>query len=203
MVTKIMWSIVAVVTLVGATAANAENWNLPVAADAQAVKMAFFLDTTWHTVEGSVKELSGDIRLANPKNPQTIAATITIPVSALDTDSASRDEEMRDSMEAGRFPSIRVDMPQISPSCEERQLADGVACTYATKGTVTIRDVTLPIAMSGGIRRGDAGAILVDGTTQLDWSQFGVKDPSILIAKVDEQVKIEFEITLPRKKTAQ
>lgn len=192
------------VTCLPSLAANpveAQSWNLPASVSAQSMKITFTLDTTWHTVEGSVKDLSGSLRLTNPKNPGLIAATLTIPVSALDTDSASRDEEMRDSMEASRFPSIRVDVPQIIPSCEEKALTEGAACTYSTKGTITIRDVTLPIALSGGIRRGDDGAVLVDGATQLDWSQFGVKDPSILIAQVDEQVKINFQIMLPRKKT--
>jgi hypothetical protein len=46
------------------------------------------------------------------------------------------------------------------------------------------------------------GTIVVDGTTQLDWSKFGVKDPSILIAKVDETVQISFQITLSTKKKA-
>jgi hypothetical protein len=57
--------------------------------------------------------------------------------------------------------------------------------------------VTLPIQLSGTIRRGDAGSLIVEGNTSLDWSLFGVKDPSILIAKVDEQVKIAFRILLP------
>jgi polyisoprenoid-binding protein YceI len=166
------------------------------------MQIAFELDTTWHTVEGSVKEISGHLSLPNFKDPRTIAATLSIPVASLDTDSKSRDEEMRDSMEESRFPAITVRVPEIRPSCEEAALSLAPDCNYATQAIVTIRDVTLPIDLKGTIRRNAVGTIVVDGTTQLDWSKFGVKDPSILIAKVDETVQISFQITLSTKKKA-
>ncbi len=184
-------------TLLWSRGAQAQHWNLPAPLTSQSMEITFELDTTWHTVEGKVKELSGAARLVNPKDPRTITASLSIPVSALDTDSESRDEEMRESMEASRFPSITVTVPSLSPGCEERSITADATCPYSSQGAVTIRDVTLPIQLSGTIRRGDAGSLIVEGNTSLDWSLFGVKDPSILIAKVDEQVKIAFRILLP------
>jgi polyisoprenoid-binding protein YceI len=182
------------------TCAHAQHWNLPAELTRESTQITFELDTTWHTVEGSVKAISGTMSLPNQKDSKTITATLTIPVASLDTESESRDEEMRDSMEESRFPTITVSMPEIRPSCDEAALTPEPACDYVTTGTITIRDVTLPLRLKGTISRNDAGAILVGGSTQLDWSKFGIKDPSILIAKVHEQVNISFHITLPKRK---
>ena len=164
------------------------------------MEITFELDTTWHTVEGKIQELSGSVRLVNPKDPSTITASLSIPVSALDTDSQSRDEEMRESMEADRFPFITVSVPSLIPGCEERSITADNTCPYSSQGAATIRDVTLPIHLSGVIRRGKAGSLIVEGSTSINWSLFGIKDPSILIARVDEQVKISFQIVLPATK---
>lgn len=202
MVTRYPLVILLCVGALAPSAAQAQHWNLPADLSRDTMQITFELDTTWHTVEGSVKEISGHLSLPNPKDPRTIGATLTIPVASLDTESESRDEEMRDSMEASRFPTITVKVPQIRPSCDEASLSVEPDCNYVTQATITIRDVTLPINLKGTIRRDAAGAILVEGTTQLDWSKFGVKDPSILIAKVHETVQISFRIMLPPKKKA-
>ena len=103
-------------------------------------------------------------------------------------------------MEAEKFPALTVEMPKITPSCDEGSLTAQSACTYAAKGSITIRDVTLPIDLTGTLRREPSGAIVLDGSTQLDWSAFGVKDPSILIAQVNELVRVRYQITLSEKK---
>ena len=163
------------------------------------MQIIFELDTTWHTIHGTVKKVSGTVSLASPKDSRVIAASLSIPVSALDTDSESRDEEMHDCMESTKFPTITIDMPRITPSCTEKELASHAPCSYSTTGAVTIRDVTLPLALAGSITQDASGTISVSGSTHLDWSKFGVKDPSILVAKVNEDVRISFNLGLPVK----
>lgn len=198
MVKNSLLSIFASLCVASTTLAEVQSTNLPAELNSTSMKIEFDLDTTWHTVHGVAKDLAGRVWLEVPSDPGSIRASLTIPVSALDTGSENRDDEMRDSMEARRFSSIHVEMPRISPSCDVRSLAVGSACTYATKGAITIRDVTLPIALEGDVHRDSGGALLVNGSTHLDWSAFGVKDPSILIATVNEEVKIKFVITLPK-----
>lgn len=199
MVKNSLLSIVASLCVSSTVFADAQPVNLPAELNSTSMTIEFDVDTTWHTVHGVAKDLAGRVWFEIPSDPGSIRASLTIPVSALDTGSESRDDEMRDSMESNRFPSIHVEMPRISPSCDVRALVVGSACTYATKGTVTIRDVTLPIALEGDVNREARGTLLVKGSTHLDWSAFGVKDPSILIAKVNEEVKIRFVMTLPAK----
>ena len=185
-----------------APSAYAQHWNLPAELSPKTMEISFKIDTTWHTVHGVVKSISGRASLPTPKDPRTISATLTIPVASLDTGSESRDEEMRECMDVAIYPSITVEVPEIRPSCEERALTAEPACPYSTKGSITIRNVTLPSAITGTIRRNTRGDIVVDGATQINWAHFGVKDPSILIARVNEDVSISFQITLPEKKKA-
>ena len=200
MVKRRLVSLVVAMLAITPCSAQTLSTHLPAALTPSTMKISFELDTTWHTVHGTAKDLIGKVWFKNPKDPGSIRASLSIPVSSLDTASESRDEEMRDSMDANQFSSIQVEMPRISPSCDVRTLVVGSACAYATNGTIRIRDVTLPIALSGDVHRDRSGALVVAGSAQLDWSKFGVKDPSILIARVSEQVKIIFTINLPEKR---
>ena len=197
MVKKAFYVLLVCVCGIGHCRAEPRVSHLPARLSGSSMNITFEVGTTWHTVHGEVKDLTGRVWFESPKDPGSIRATLTIPVIALDTGSESRDEEMRNSMNAELFPSIQVEMPRISPSCDVRTLTVESACTYATKGTITIRDVTLPLELGGSVHRDAHGALLVDGSAHLDWSAFGVKDPSILIAQVNEEVNIAFTMTLP------
>jgi polyisoprenoid-binding protein YceI len=199
---KSLYTIALFAAFAVAPSGHAQHWNLPADLSPDTMEIGFKIDTTWHTVHGAVKGISGRASLPSPKDPRTISATLTLPVASLDTGSESRDEEMRECMEIENYPSISVEVPEIRPSCEERALTAEPACPYSTKGSITIRNVTLPSAITGTIHRNAQGEIVVDGVTQINWAQFGVKDPSILIARVNEVVSISFRITLPAKRKA-
>jgi polyisoprenoid-binding protein YceI len=197
---KILLSVIAIVlSAVFSQSASAQPWNLPADLNSSTMKVTFEIGTTWHTVEGVVKTLSGRVWLESPRSPNKIRASLVIPVASLDTDSESRDEELRDSMEEKVFHSIRIEVPAITPSCDERNVTPDSACTYTGEGTITIRDVTLPLTLTGPLRKQADGAYTIAGDTVVDWSAFGVKDPSILVARVYEKVKVAFHITLPKR----
>ena len=199
MVKNILPLIVCILSAVSSQSAHAQHWNLPAELTTATMKVTFEVGTTWHTVNGVVKSLSGRIWLESPKTPNKIHASLTIPVASLDTDSESRDEELRDSMEERIFHTIRIEVPSITPSCDEAKVTPDSACTYRGEGTITIRDVTLPVTFTGPLRKQVDGSYTIDGETVVDWSAFGVKDPSILVARVHEKVKVSFHITLPKR----
>jgi polyisoprenoid-binding protein YceI len=132
------------------------------------MKIDFEVDSTWHLVHGTVRDLSGRVWLESASDPGSIRASLTIPVAALDTGRESRDDNMRDSLDATSFSAIHVEMPRISPACDFQRLAVGSACAYVTQGTITIRDRTLPIGLQGDVQRHPDGSLVVNGSANLD-----------------------------------
>lgn len=187
--------------LTSANVAQAQHWNLPAELNDGSMSVKFAVDTTWHTIHGKADNLRGKVWLDSIKDARSIRASLTIPVAALDTDNEDRDKEMRASMDADKFPGIGIDVPSISPSCEESALSSGARCDYSAQAFITIRDVTLPLSLHGALHRGEGGSIVIDGKTELNWASFGVKDPSILIAAVHEKVDIDYKISLPAQKS--
>jgi polyisoprenoid-binding protein YceI len=168
-------------------------WNLPAVLSTLNTSITFELDTTWHTVHGEAKQISGRAWLTTPADYKSVRLELTIPVSSLDTGSESRDEEMRDSMDAEAFPNISFVSEPLREVCAPAALAEGSSCPFAGSGTVTIRDVSRQVPLSGTISREPSGGFKVSGDTTLKWDEFGIKDPSILIAKVHSETKIHFE----------
>ena len=175
----------------------AESWNLPLRLDSNSMKINFSLDSTWHTVHGEAKNPSGLLRLVSTKGNGILAATLTIRSNALDTNNENRDSKMRRVMESAEYPFIYISAPSIIPSCKESEVTIDHSCSYESRGTITIRNVSRPIVLRGKLVRNGAGGLTVSGESSLDWSLFGVHDPSILVARVDRIVSITFEITIP------
>ena len=184
-------------SILGSNDLSAESWNLPLRLDGNSMKINFSLDSTWHTVHGEVKNHSGLLRLVSANGNGILAATLTIRSNALDTNNEGRDSKMRKVMESAAYPFISISVPSIIPSCKESEVTVDHNCSYESHGTITIRDVTLPIMLQGEIARNVAGDLFVNGESSLDWSIFGIHDPSILVARVDKLVSIAFEITIP------
>lgn len=182
-------------------AANASPWNLPAALTPKNTTISFELDSTWHTVHGAVPKLFGELSLEDPEDPTSVIGKITIPVHSLDTDNSSRDEEMREVMDAEEFPNVIFKVTKLTPSCEaefygETAPTKTTECPYEALGTVTIRNVSKQLPITGKvIRSGDTYTI--SGKTKLFWEEFGVEDPSIFIARVDKEVVVSFSMTLP------
>lgn len=193
-------SLLAAIVLCGMHPAFADGsttlWNLPIEVSNANTEVHFEIDSTWHVVKGTVGQVNGSIWLESAGDPNSIRAELHFPVESFDTGNRSRDKEMRQVMAASSYPTVTLMVKNAIGLCDPASLRNADSCKGTLDGTVTIRDITKPIAISVlATRRNDQFEIT--GTASLRWNEFGVEDPSILIARLDTETRISFKIHLP------
>ncbi len=193
------------VALADTNSAASLPWKLPLVLNDENTKVTFKVDSTWHMVHGTTKNISGKIELQDKSDPRSIHVELKLPVAKFDTDNASRDKKMRDVMGADTNPRVEVEMKTMGPGCEiENVIAEG-RCASSLTGTIsingTVRELSLPFeVMFDGAKSGN-GVYQAKGEVDLLWDAFNVRDPSIFIAKLDRTVHIAFEILIPAQGT--
>lgn len=155
----------------------------------------FDLKATLHTVHGKTTRVSGEVR-AVPGDGGALAFSGTIEVAAatLDTANAKRDAKMRgDCLAVDRFPALVFEPERFAPG-PAPVAADGATAGTLT-GRLTIRGVTKPAALAVTLKP-SGGGIVVEGTFDVAWADFGVPDPSFLFVRIDPvahaRVRAEF-----------
>lgn len=177
---------------------QAATWDLPLAVNDSNTTVSFEVDSTWHLVHGTTKNISGTVTQASSTDPLSIRADIVIPVRFFNTDSQSRDERMLEVMAAERFPSVSFRSTRLSENCTPTSIEIHGRCTGSLRGALTIRDVSKEVDLPVEIAKQD-GHYVINGTLHIAWADFNVEDPSILIARLDPTVTIAIRTTVPLK----
>lgn len=172
------------------------SWFLPQALSDQNTKIRFEVDSTWHLVNGTTSDVSGTIELAEKGNPSSVRASLQLPVAKLSTDSESRDERMREVMFESEHPFVKFEGKSLSGGCTPALVLRDGSCSDTLRGELSIvaetRSVEIPITISSSIPEG----FLVRGKLPFKWADYGVEDPSILIARLDPVATVFFELSL-------
>ncbi len=174
---------------------DAQVWELPLELNDRNTTVQFEVDSTWHLVHGETSGISGRCWLEEPGNPFSVRAEIHFPVARFDTASESRDERMREVMGAESFPEVRLMVHSFSSKCREADFL-GRNCPGELGASLTIRDVSQSLTLPIELVRSEQGFTL-SGETHLTWSEFGVEDPSILIARLAPQVVVHYQVIIP------
>jgi hypothetical protein len=137
----------------------------------------------------------------------SIAGNIEIPIAQLHTGSSGRDSEMREVMHAASHPKIIYALKEIrarDPACRLQDVAldaAGKECPFTAAGMLTIAGNTRRIEASLQVTHAPAGLAVV-GRVPLAWADYGVDDPSILVARLDSIVTVTFSTVIPLAPTA-
>ncbi|MBN8548924.1 MAG: YceI family protein [Deltaproteobacteria bacterium] len=189
-------SILFCAVLFAAPAAFADHWNLPQALSPANTKVTFEVDSTWHLVEGQAKQIEGRVWLEDPKDPKSVRAKVSLPVAAFDTDSENRDEKMRKVMHAEAAPAVVFTFSETAAGiCAPDSVSETTPCRFEMPGKLSISNVEKDIVVHAQIAK-QGSAYQITGVAGLKWADYGVEDPSILIATLDDDVKVEFTVTL-------
>ena len=182
-------------TLVFTTSVYADAWNLPSALNDNNTTVTFEVDSTWHLVHGTTRGVSGKVWLESPKDFRSIRAELSLPVKSFDTDSESRDERLLEVMAAEQFPNVSFVANAAPNLCDPTTVTESSPCKADLLGTLTIRNVAKPVAIPVTVES-KAGHYTIKGALSVQWADFGVEDPSILIAKLDPTVVVSFSLGL-------
>jgi polyisoprenoid-binding protein YceI len=179
--------------------AHSETWDIPAELNDKNTSVTFVVDSTWHTVHGTTKDIAGKVRLRDPKDPLSIEVELRVPVKLFDTDSGLRDERLREVMAVEAFPFVRFVSTRLSQDCAPSVVTRDGSCRGMLSGSLTIRDVTTEVSLPTLIRD-TANGYRVEGSLAIRWEDFHVEDPSILIAKLDPVVTISYQTTIPKRR---
>lgn len=170
-------------------------WNLPVQINDSNTEVVFEVDSTWHLFQGQTKNLSGRIWLRDPGDFSSVQGEIILPVAQFDTDSSGRDKKMRRVMSEDQYKNVVFKLAKVDKLCAPNLITPENICKIILNGTLTIRGVTQNISFPGTITKID-GKYQIKGTAKLDWSTYGVEDPSIFIATVYKDMTVDIKVTL-------
>lgn len=176
----------------------AQQWQMPCHLSDANTSVQFEVDSTWHKIVGKVKDFNGEAWLSNDKDPNSVRAKIKFPVIGFDTDSQSRDEELRHDMHSDVFPNVEFELLRVDDICSPIDLDQGKVCNISLFGNLSISGVQKEVTIPGTILL-DKNTYKVSGSFPVKWGEFGVEDPSILIAKLDPIAFVKFSLDIPAK----
>jgi polyisoprenoid-binding protein YceI len=174
----------------------AESWSPPKTINSETLQVRFEVDSTWHLIHGEVPNISGKIWLNDASDPTSIRGDLKAAVLDFDTDNKSRDKEMRHVMDADQFPNVILLINGFEGEpCSPLKVQKAGECSGALKGEIKIRDVSKAVSVPFTVKP-EGSFYKVAGEFSIQWEEFGVEDPSILVAKLDETVKIKYQVLL-------
>ncbi len=179
--------------------ARSETWDIPAELNDKNTTVTFVVDSTWHTVHGTTKNIAGEVHLRDPHDPLSVEVELRVPVKLFDTDSDLRDDRLVEVMAAETFPEVRFVSKRLSKECEPTVVTRDGGCRGTLSGRLTIRDVTKEVSLPAEIRD-TANGYRIQGSLSIRWEGFHVEDPSILIAKLDPVVTISYQTTIPKRR---
>ena len=178
--------------------ARADTWNLPATLDDSNTTVSFVVDSTWHTVNGTTKDLVGSISLKDKHDPLSVVVDIAIQVRTFDTDWDTRDEKLQECMAAETYPLASFVSRRLSDSCKPTVIDIAGRCSGTLTGVITMRDVSKEVELPVEITK-ERDFYSIKGTLPLQWADYNIEDPSILIAKLDPTVIISYQTRVPLK----
>jgi polyisoprenoid-binding protein YceI len=152
-----------------------------------ATTVHFTLGATLHTVHGTMRLKSGEIRF----NPATGEASgkVVVDATTAETGNQSRDGKMhREVLQSARYPEI-VFTPQ--------HLTGAIQATGTSQvqlaGTFQLNGRTHPMTLPITIERETNGDTQTKTTFAVPYVQWGLKNPSTLFLRVNDHVDMEID----------
>ena len=182
---------IAALWLATALAADAPRTEAVYRIDPAGAEAGFDVKATGHTVHGKTSGVSGEVHVTEEAGGEkALSGRIEIAAATLDTANARRDQTMKTKcLAVDRFPAIVFAPARFVPS--GAQPASG-AVPGSLTGMITIRDVTKPVVMAATLET-KGTRIVVTGTFDVPWLDFGIPDPSFFIVTLDKVAHAHFK----------
>ena len=144
--------------------------------------ITYSMNHALHAWDGTSTELNGVV-VTNTENKIEKVAIVS-KVSAFDSKSSNRDAHMLEVTEALRYPNI---------SFSSSAIAESKNGELDIKGTLQFHGAAKEISFKA-IRKIETNLSRVDGEFIFLLEDFKIERPSFMLQKVDNEVKVKFEI---------
>lgn len=167
--------------------ACATAWAAALAVAPGGGTLTFELPASLHVVEGRALVFDGKL------DTDALTGALTIDASALTTGLGPRDSRMTwHCLEVARFPTIALVVTGIDGAVDGLRAGAGSGAV-TLEGTLTIRDVTRPVAILAAYAwEGDA--LRLRGRHALAWGDWSIPDPSTLLSTVSPELTVTFDV---------
>ena len=147
-------------------------------------RLSFTLDTTFHEVHGTMAISGGTLRF----DPETGAASgeITVDARSAETGNGKRDKTMHaDVLESQRFPTIVFRAERV-----EGRFVDPGHSDVRVIGVMRLHGADHPMTLPAAVDSAD-GHVRATLRFTVPYIEWGLHDPSILIARTAKTVNVE------------
>ena len=154
--------------------------------DKAATKIEWILTGNVHTVHGTFQLKQGEVTF-DPANGD-ISGELVVETDSGDSGSATRDKRMKkEVLETDRFPEVRLKVTKL-----EGSITAEIPSTVRLSGQLKIHgashEVSIPLQVT--LRGGEFSG---KGKFVVPYVEWGMKDPSNFLFKVDKTVEIDVE----------
>jgi polyisoprenoid-binding protein YceI len=161
--------------------------ELTIQADPTKSNVAFEVGGTLHTVHGMFKVKSGMISFDPASGNASGQVVVDVPTG--ESGNGSRDHRMqKDILQSDRYPEAVFSPDHVSGSVPSQGEADvqihGVLLFHGDKHEVTI---PVKVAVQNGI-------ITADGKFVMPYVEWGLKNPSTFVLRVDQKVSLDLHL---------
>ena len=154
--------------------------------DPEKTKISFSLGAVMHTVHGTLKLESGEVRF----DPETGAASgrIVVDAKSANTGNESRDRDMHAKvLESERFPQFVLEVARV-----EGRLDPGGTSKLTLKGKLAIHGSTHEVAWPAEVTV-EGAIVRAKASFKIPYVAWGMKDPSGAVLRVAKEVPVTVE----------
>lgn len=171
-------------TLLAVLAPAAARAETRVVLDPAASRVAFTLDATGHTVEGTIPIKSGRVTF-DPATGQA-SGEITLDLKGAKTGNDGRDKKMHETvLETARYPTAVFRAEKVRGT-----LAPSGSSQVTLDGTLTFHGADHKLSLPAKVNVQD-GRIKADATVTIPYVAWGLKDPSAFVLRVGKTVAVK------------
>jgi polyisoprenoid-binding protein YceI len=183
----ILAAVAGLATLILAPASRAQESIVQL--DPAQTQIEFSLNGNFHTVHGKFALKSSTVRFDPSSGKMT--GSIVVDATSGESGNGSRDKKMhREILESAKFPEIIFTPKQITGTVSASGTSKvGVAGQLRLHGQD--HDVTLPVEVSA-----DGKGLRITTHFEVPYVQWGLKNPSNFLLRVDDTVGVEIQATV-------
>jgi polyisoprenoid-binding protein YceI len=159
------------------------------AVDAAQSVIKFHVDHKLHATDGSSRSIEGKA-VVQPDGK--VLAMVRVPVASFDSGDANRDSNMRETLESSKHPFVVLKgvTSLVMPA------ALGKPIETKIQGELEFHGVKRPIEVPVTVQFANDGSAIVKGKMTVSLDAYKIDRPSLLMIKLDDDAKIEFELKL-------
>lgn len=154
--------------------------------------LVFDMDASLHKVPGEAKSFTTVLQL-----DEKVTGKVVVQAKGMTTGIGVRDSRMYDyCLNADQFPTIEFQVRGTTGDTDGLRSESGSG-EVNLHGSLRVRSTTREVVIPATYTWTEEGLNL-EGSKELNWNDFGVPDPSILISKLDPIMAVKFSMTLQK-----